>query len=70
MNEKSIKINGKAYTVGSELLIAYGRGTQKVRIAEITRTGRVRLDRYNASSPGWFPSNTLYNPATDNRFCF
>jgi hypothetical protein len=62
-----VMIRGSLYCVGDELTIAYATGTQKVRIAEITRTGRVRLDRCYAGHD-WRADSTLYNPSVDRRF--
>jgi hypothetical protein len=52
-NIPAVTINGKLYTTGDELTIGYGLGTQRVRIREITRTGRVKIDRYNAGRQLW-----------------
>jgi hypothetical protein len=54
----AVTIGGLLYMLGDELKIRYGNGTQTVRIREITRTGRVKVDRYNAGRACWQSSNT------------
>lgn len=51
-------IKGKTVSVGDELLICYGRGTQKVRVREITARGGVLLDRL-VGGIEWRSSNTV-----------
>jgi hypothetical protein len=51
-------IKGRLVVVGDELLLAYGRGTQRVRVREITSRGGVKFDRFNASRQSWEPSGS------------
>lgn len=60
-------INGKAVSVGDELLMRFGRGTQRVRVREITANGGVRIDRWNASRSEWQAPKTVVSP-TDSRW--
>ncbi len=39
-------ILGAFYSVGDKIWIRYGNGTQHVTIAEVTRTGRVKISRW------------------------
>jgi hypothetical protein len=62
----NVTINGKEYTVGSELDMRYGNGKQRVRIREITKRGGVKLDRLYGGQH-WTESNTTLRP-DDDRF--
>lgn len=61
-----VTINGKLYTVGDELTVRYGNGTQRARIREITSRGKVKLDRCYGGH-NWRASNTAMSP-DDGRF--
>jgi hypothetical protein len=48
--------NGRVIRPGDLLLLAYGSGTQPARVREITKRGRLKIDRFVGSDPracGW-----------------
>ncbi len=58
---RTVEILGSRFAVGDLLHITYGNGQQKVRILEITRSGRVKIERWTyANTPlaHWRKSNT------------
>lgn len=60
-------IKGRTVSVGDELLMSFGRGTQRVRIRQIMPSGGVRIDRFNASRNEWQSPNTVVK-ASDPRW--
>lgn len=67
MNATTKDRAGRIICIGDELLMAYGQGTQRVRVREITARGGLKIDRWNASRSVWQSPKGTVSPL-DPRF--
>ncbi len=56
MNEEPMKTWNEWAIRGTLLVIAYGNGTQVVRVRRVTRTGRLEIDRFLPADNAWHRS--------------